>query len=105
MDLVGLERRHLSWQRGCLRWGLIRLLTSALRASLYRRIGDVLKPPDGWFKDLQSYLKPRVHESKSSLLIGRRPYILNISQFEKLFLMYEISLAPSSLSVDGFVLT
>jgi hypothetical protein len=74
-------------------------------ASLYRRIGHILKPPDGWFKGLKSYLKPRIHESKSSFLIGRRPCISNVSQFEKLFLMYEISLAPSSLSVDGFVLT
>jgi hypothetical protein len=67
-----MERRQLSWQRrqghpgsgpellpiervdevvdhhldACRRCGgLIRLLTSALTASLYRRIGHVLKPP------------------------------------------------------------
>ncbi len=42
----------------CLWGGCIRLLTSALTASLYRRIGHVLKPPDGWIKGVTSFLKP-----------------------------------------------
>lgn len=46
-----------------------------------------------------------IHESISSFPIGCRPCISNESQTEKLFLMYEINRAPSSLSVDGFVLT
>ena len=42
----------------CLWGGCIRLLTSALTASLYRRIGHVLKPPDGWIKGVTSFLQP-----------------------------------------------
>ena len=44
----------------CLWGGCIRLLTSALTASLYRRIGHVLKPPDGWIKGVTTFLKPGV---------------------------------------------
>jgi hypothetical protein len=42
----------------CLFGGLIRLLTSALTASLYRRIGHVLKPPGLQIKGVISFLKP-----------------------------------------------
>ena len=42
----------------CLCGGLILLLTSALTASLYPRIGHVLKPPDGWINGVTSFLKP-----------------------------------------------
>ncbi|MEY4801671.1 MAG: hypothetical protein RLZZ274_402, partial [Cyanobacteriota bacterium] len=38
--------------------GLIRLLTSALTASLYRRISHVLKPPDVLIRGVTTFLKP-----------------------------------------------
>ena len=42
----------------CLCGGLIRLLTSALTASLYRRISHVLKPPDVLIRGVTTFLKP-----------------------------------------------
>ena len=42
----------------CLWGGCIRLLTSALTASLYRRIGHVLKPPGVLIRGVTSFLKP-----------------------------------------------
>ena len=42
----------------CLCGGLIRLLTSALTASLYRRINHVLKPPDVLIIGVTTVLKP-----------------------------------------------
>ena len=42
----------------CLFGGLIRLLTSALTASLYRRICHVLKPPGLQIKGVTTFLKP-----------------------------------------------
>ena len=44
----------------CLWGGYIRLFTSALTASLYRHIGHVLKPTDGWIKGLRFFLNPGV---------------------------------------------
>jgi 4a-hydroxytetrahydrobiopterin dehydratase len=55
----------------CLWGGCIRLLTSALTASLYRRIGHVLKPPDGWIKGVTSFLKPGVAELLNELIDWR----------------------------------
>ncbi len=42
----------------CLCGGLIRLLTSALTASLYPRIGHVLKPPGVLMRGVTTFLKP-----------------------------------------------
>jgi hypothetical protein len=62
-DVQAWNPAHASWSD---RWALfcfdqlIRLLTSVLTDSLYRRIGHVLKPPDIQIKGVTSFLKPGV---------------------------------------------
>ncbi|MCP9800979.1 hypothetical protein, partial [Synechococcus sp. RedBA-s] len=66
----------------CLCGGLIRLLTSALTASLYPRIGHVLKPPDGRIKGVTSFLNPgALHLILNYALKAEGPTIKKLDHF------------------------